>query len=411
MLSVIRHWRVATSAGSNACAAWGSGHAAAFATAFGGRSDDNNESQSTVCGAVVVLNATRCRGCLAALLWAVLSTPCSAAAAESAGEGARAEPLAVKVLVINLFFLEAAPWIKALNPTREIRVPGLSEDYPVVKCNAQAVCQMTTGMGHTNAAASVMAVLYSGLFDVRRTYVLVAGIAGIDPRRGTIGSAAWARYVVDAGIAHEIDARELPRGWHDGYFGVNTDAPDRVPKFDYRTELFRLDEALLQRALALSRSVALEDGKDLRAYRLHYLEPPANQPPAVIQCDTLSSDTWWTGRWLGEHAREWTRLLTEGKGTYCTSQEEDNAVMNALTRGSQSGLIDLGRVAVLRAGSDFDRPYPHQTAFAALKAQRMLAGAGTIAADNLVRAGMPLVDAIAGHWEMWQNGVPPVPAP
>ena len=340
------------------------------------------------------------------LLFAIYSIPCNAAIAQSAGEGARGEPLAVKVLVVNLFFLEAAPWVEALKPTREIRVPGLSSDYPAVKCNAESVCQMTTGMGHANAAASVMAVLYSGLFDLHQTYFLIAGIAGIDPRRGTIGSAAWARYVVDAGIAHEIDARELPRGWHDGYFGVNTDAPDQVPKFDYRTELFRLDEALLQRALALSRSVALEDRGELRAYRLHYPASPANRPPTVIQCDTLSSDTWWSGRMLGDHAREWTRLLTDGQGTYCTSQEEDNAVLNALTRGSQSDLIDLKRVAVLRTGSDFDRPYPHQTVLASLQAQRALAGAGTVAAGNLVRAGMPLVEAIVRHWDEWQSGVP-----
>jgi purine nucleoside permease len=285
-------------------------------------------------------------------------------------------------------------------------VPGLSSDYPTVQCNADAVCQMTTGMGHANAAASVMAVLYSGLFDLRQTYVLVAGIAGIDPKRGTLGSAAWARYVVDGGIAHEIDARELPRGWHDGYFGVLTDTPNQVPKFDYRTEMFRLDEALLQQALAFSHSVTLQDGKELRAYRRHYPSAPANQAPTVIQCDTLSGDTWWSGARLGEHARHWTRLLTDGQGVYCTTQQEDNAVMNALTRGAQSGLVDVKRIAVLRSGSDFDRPYPHQTVLASMQAQRALPGAASIAADNLVRAGMPLVRAIVQGWDEWQHGTP-----
>jgi purine nucleoside permease len=159
--------------------------------------------------------------------------------------GARAVPLAVKVLIINMFQPEAAPWLAALQPSEEIRVPGLDEDYPSVHCTADAVCQMTTGMGHANAAASTMALLYSGLFDLHEAYFLIAGIAGIDPERGTIGSAAWARYAVDSGIAHEIDARELPRGWRDGYFGVLTDSPDSVPKFEYRTEMFRLDEDLL----------------------------------------------------------------------------------------------------------------------------------------------------------------------
>jgi len=326
-------------------------------------------------------------------------------------EGTPAAPLRVKVLVINLFSLEAKPWIAALKPMNDIAVPGLSSDYPFVRCNADAVCQMTTGMGHANAAASVMAVLFSRRFDLRETYFLIAGIAGIDPARGTLGSAAWARYLVDAGIAHEIDARELPKGWSDGYFGVLTNGPDEVPKFEYRTEVFRLDEGLLQRALALSRGAKLEDADDLRAYRRHYPDAAARHPPSVIQCDTLSGDTWWSGRRLGEHARHWTRLLTGGKGVYCTTQEEDNAVLNALTRGSESKLIDLRRIADLRSGSDFDRPYPGQQALAALLDQRALTDAVTVAADNLVRAGMPLVTAIVAHWGEWQHGVPGAPPP
>ena len=320
---------------------------------------------------------------------------------------AAAEPLVVKVLIVNMFVLEAQPWQHALQNTREIRVPGLSADYPTVRCDPRAVCQMTTGMGHANAAASLMAVLYSGLFDLRQTYVIVSGIAGIDPLRGTIGSVAWARYVVDMGIAHEIDAREMPRGWRDGYFGVMTDGPGKLPTFDYRTELFQLDESLLQRALALSKTAKLEDSEDVRRYRAHYPKAPANAPPQVIECDTLAGDTWWVGERLGEHARDWTRLLTGGAGVYCTTQQEDNATLNALTRGAQSGLVDLKRVAVMRSGSDFDRQYPHQSAFEALRAQTSLKGSIKISTENLAIAGMPVVDAIVAGWDQWQHGVPP----
>jgi purine nucleoside permease len=321
-----------------------------------------------------------------------------------------APPLEVKVLIINMFGLEAAPWLDALKPTREIPVPGLSADYPVVKCTADAVCEMVTGMGHANAAASMMAVLYSGAFDLRRSYMIVAGIAGIDPERGTIGSAAWARYLVDGGIAHEIDSREMPHDWQAGYFGVLTDGPEQMPKFEYRTEVFRLDEALLQQALSLSKAAALEDGEDLRAYRRHYPRAPANRPPAVIQCDTFTSDTWWVGDSLGERARRWTRLVTGGKGLYCTSQEEDNATLVALTRGSQSALVDLKRIAVLRSGSDFDRPYPQQGALESLHTQLALPDAVRVSAANLVHAGMPLVQAIVAHWDVWRQGVPTAPA-
>jgi purine nucleoside permease len=317
----------------------------------------------------------------------------------------------VKVMVINMFGLEAAPWIAALHPERSIRVPGLARpgqppDMAEVRCTVAGVCQLTTGMGHVNAAASMMAVLYSGLFDFKRTYFIVAGIGGIDPERGTIGSVAWARFLVDGGIAHEIDPRELPPNWHDGYFGVLTNSPDAMPKLEYGTEVFRLDETLLQKALALSQGVVLEDSPTLAAYRQHYTQPAARRPPSVLQCDTLTSDTWWAGRRLGERARHWTQLVTKGAGTYCTSQQEDNATFEAMIRASESDLIDLQRVAVMRSGSDFDRPYPGQSVLSSLQTQGDLPGAMHAATENLLRAGMPLVDAIQNHWDEWQAGVP-----
>jgi purine nucleoside permease len=345
------------------------------------------------------------------LLFALATRLSVANAADLPTAAVGTPPTAVKVMVVNMFGLEAAPWLAALRPEREIRVPGLSSDFPVVRCTSDAVCQLTTGMGHANAAASTMALLYSGLFDLRKAYFLIAGIAGIDPARGTIGSVAWARYAVDTGIAHEIDAREMPPGWQGGYFGVLTDAPGQKPKLDYRTEVFRLDEALLQKALALSQHAALEDSEDVQAYRQHYPRPPANQPPRVIQCDTASGDTWWAGHRLGEHARRWTDLLTDGHGVYCTTQQEDNATLNALTRGERSGLVDLHRVAILRSGSDFDRPYPHQGVIQSMRAQRAIAGAVRMSADNLVHAGMPLVDAIVQHWDLWRDGVPVATTP
>jgi purine nucleoside permease len=44
-------------------------------------------------------------------------------------------------------------------------------------------------------------------FDLSKAYWLVAGIAGIDPADGSLGSAAWAEWVVDGDIGYEIDAR------------------------------------------------------------------------------------------------------------------------------------------------------------------------------------------------------------
>jgi purine nucleoside permease len=320
------------------------------------------------------------------------------------GTQAPPAPLAPKVMIVTMFESEAEPWIKPLALDTEIAVPGLPPEYPSVRCNRDLVCLVTTGMGHANAAASTAALVFSRRFDLGKTYFLIAGIAGIDPNFGTIGSAAWARYLVDFGLAHEIDAREMPPDWKAGYFGLGAAGPDLKPKPEYRTEVFRLNESLLQHALRLSRQAQLEDSDEARRYRANYPQAPAHSAPAVLQCDTAAGDTWWHGRLLGEAATRWVALWTDGQGRYCTTQQEDNATYEALRRGANAGLLDLQRAAVLRTGSNFDRPYPGQSAFQSIRAD---SGGFRPALANLVRAGRPLVDAIVADWPKWRDGIPP----
>ena len=179
----------------------------------------------------------------------------------------------VKVLQITMFRGEADAWTSRMTFDDEIRVPGLSPDYPAVRCTRAGVCLMTTGKGHANAAASTMAVAMSPLLDLRSTYFLINGIAGIDPNVGTIGSATWARFAVDYGIAHEIDAREMPIVWKSGYLGIDAADPKTKPSLEYGTEVFRLGEPLLQAVFALTRNATLADNDTAKAYRAQYEQP------------------------------------------------------------------------------------------------------------------------------------------
>src|SRR5262249_51012470 len=203
---------------------------------------------------------------LSALLAALLVSGCftSVGAVERHVHGQRR---AVKVIIISMFGPEGQVWLDRLGPWRVIAVPGLSPDYPAVHCNRSDVCVVTTGMGHSNAAVSMTALVFSRMFDLSRTYFIVAGIGGIDPARGTLGSAAWARYLVEFGIQWEIDAREIPPGWTTGYLGIDTTGPTQKPPLDYRTEVFQLNEALLSAAFALSRHVPLADSAQAQAAR------------------------------------------------------------------------------------------------------------------------------------------------
>ena len=324
---------------------------------------------------------------------------CGAAAAHAAAD----KPIPVKVMVISMFALEEAEWTGKLKLDRAIPVPGLSPLYPAVRCNKDDVCHLTTDMGKANAAASISALVFSGLFDLKRTYFLVAGIAGVDPARGTIGTAAWSRYLVDSELAWEVDARERPAGWSTGYLGINTGAPGVKPDLGYGTEVYKLDDRLADMALSLSRGVVLSDSPGARAYRAHYPEAPANQLPQVTQCDSMTGNNWFHGELLGQRAREWFKLLTDDHGTYCMSSQEDNATYTALKRGAEEGLLDLRRVAVLRTASNFDRQYPGQTALDSVKAD---SGGFAPAVTNLYLAGSPLVADIVKRWPLWKDGVP-----
>ncbi|MIL09887.1 purine nucleoside permease, partial [Salmonella enterica subsp. enterica] len=100
---------------------------------------------------------------------------------------AMAQTAAPKVLVITMFGAETKPWIEGVKLDKKIVVPGLAADAPEVACNDD-LCVMTTTMGFANAAASTAAVALSDKFDLSKTYFIVAGIAGINPSKGTLGS-------------------------------------------------------------------------------------------------------------------------------------------------------------------------------------------------------------------------------
>jgi purine nucleoside permease len=345
-----------------------------------------------------MLNVTRLSLSIGLALGTLLSS--SAWAADTAPA-----PITPKVMLITMFAPEAQNWIDRLELTQQIRVPGLSAQYPTIRCNQQQVCLMVTGMGQTNAAASTLALALSPKFDLRKSYFLIAGIAGINPRHGTIGTAAWAHYLVEFGTQWELDSRDAPKDWPTGYIGINTKGPNEKPPLDYKTEVFELNRKLQAKAFALSYQVALSESKESAAWRVKYPYAPANLPPKVTQCDTLAGNTWFSGTRLSERAEVWTRLLTDNKGVYCTTQQEDNSTYESLLRASREGLVDIQRLAVVRAGSDFDRPYPGYS-----EVDNLLKyadqGGFVPALENLFRTGNPLVEAIIKNWSAWENGVP-----
>lgn len=308
-----------------------------------------------------------------------------------------------KVMVITMFSGEAKPWLDSEPLTHKVAVPGLSKAFPEVGCTDDGLCLMTTSMGYANAASSVSALVYSGLFDLSKTYFLIAGIAGVDPADGTLGSAHWARFAIDGGLQNAIDSREIPGDWATGYLAIGASRPGEKVELKYGSEIYRLNEDLLQKAYGLTKAVELADGDAAKAYRARYGAAPANAAPGVSICDTVSMDTWWHGSKHGAAMEAWAKMITNGEANYCTTQQEDNATLTALRRGADANLLDFDRIAVLRTASNFDREGSGQTPIESLTAK---SGGYLPSVTNAYRVGAKFAHAIVADWKSWSAGVP-----
>jgi purine nucleoside permease len=329
----------------------------------------------------------------AALLLAALASP---AAADS-------PQVTPKVLVITMFGGEAKPWLDGETLPHKFAPPGLSSAYPDVACSDEGLCVMTTGMGYANAASSVAALVFGGRFDLTKTYFLIAGIAGVDPAAGTLGSAHWARFAIDGGLQNEIDPREAPADWSAGYLAIGASSPGKKVEDHYGDEVYRLNEDLLQAAFRLTKDVDLVDSDAAKAYRAKYAEAAATAPPEVTICDTVSSDTWWHGARLSAAMEAYARLVTDGAANPCTTQQEDNATLTALKRGAEANRLDFSRVAILRTASNFDREAPGQSAAQSLAAN---SGGYLPSVANAHRVAARLAHAIVDDWATWSAAPP-----
>jgi len=86
-----------------------------------------------------------------------------------------------------------------------------------------------TSAKEINAAATITALVLSPLFDLQSTYFLIGGIAGVNPEVATICSVTFARYAVQVALQYEIDAREIPANFSNGYVPLGSMSPDQYP--------------------------------------------------------------------------------------------------------------------------------------------------------------------------------------
>lgn len=305
-----------------------------------------------------------------------------------------------KVFVVNMFSYEETLWIANLDLSVNITVPMLSPLYPHVHSNENfTVMSFTTGEGEINAASSITALLMSPLFDFSETYFLVSGIAGGSPNLTTIGSVTFPKFAVQVGLAYEIDSREIPANWPYGYVNFGTNMTNEAPDTIYGSEIFELNENLRNRAMWLASNVTLNNGTAGNvAFRNRYNHSlAAFESPKIVACDTATSDVYWSGSILAKAVEDFFGTISNGTATYCSTQQEDNATLEAIMRAAKFGIADYDRVVVQRGISDFDRAPPglNATEFFFDVSQ----GGSKAAVANLYSVGLTFIEDVLENWE------------
>jgi purine nucleoside permease len=295
-------------------------------------------------------------------------------------------------------------WVEREHLTEVLDFPG---GVNPLRTNAEhTILGMVSGTTLVNATASMMALGLDPRFDLTRAYFLINGIAGVDPHAASVGSAAWADYVV-GDVTRLIDEHEAPADWPYGFFPVGATAPNpnAIPTgTPMRSNLYTTNPKLTAWAFEQTRNLKLGDDPAVAEFRAGFTGfPNALKPPFVLIGATFASDYYWHGTVTTQFAEDWVKLWSAGKGTFVMTEMEDSGFMEALERLDRLHRADLRRVMVLRTGSNYSMPRPGHTAVESVTAHYI----GTrLAVESAWLCGSTVLHEILNHWEKTATHIP-----
>lgn len=324
------------------------------------------------------------------------------------------KPIEIRVVVLAMFEQGAdtgdAPgeyqyWVERQHLDSILPFPQGNHD---LRLNRQTgVLGALTGVGTARAAATIMALGLDPRFDLTHAYFLVAGIGGMDPNVGSLGSAVWNDWIVDGDLGYEIDAREIPHDWSTGYVPLRKSVPYEQPPAEDSRLVYRLNPGLVDWAYQLTRTVALPDPPELQKLRLEFDGAAAHKPPFVLKGGNLSASTFWHGQLMQNWAENWVKYMTGGQGSYAICGMEDSGTMQSLTWLARAHKVDLDRVLVLRTASNFDVPKRGQTAADSLAGTKLAHYTAFLPSlEAAYRVGHVVVDDIVSHWADRRQHIP-----
>jgi len=303
-----------------------------------------------------------------------------------------ADVLKPKVVVVAYFEVgqdtgdgpgELQYWVERDHLDRVIEVPGMTR---AVRANtAGTEIAVAVGPGNVMPSVNLMAFGTSERFDLRESHWLINGIAGIAPQDGAVGSAVWTDFVVNGDLAKDIDSREMPKDWKDGFLsldGVTQSDPkgganweDDVrgwtalgAKANRRGNVIRMNLELTQWAYRLTREMVLPEDAAMLALRKKYVV--AKDGPKVMVGANLTTEIFWHGAKMDAWAHRWVKFETDGVAKLRTTAMNDSGSMLALRALTQMGRADWEKALLLRTASNYDMQWDGSTAAESLAAEK-----------------------------------------
>lgn len=324
-----------------------------------------------------------------------------------------AHPWPIRAVIVTTFEVGADTgdtpgefqfWVEREHLTETLDFPG--GVHPIRTNADHTVLGIVSGTTLVNATASMMALGLDPRFDLTHAYFLINGIAGIDPRAASLGSAVWANFVVND-VSRYIDPREAPPDWPYGFFPIGATRPDPpvLPKAPWmRSNLYTLNPKLTAWAFAQTRDLNLGDDPAVAAFRAGFTKTPnARRPPFVLVGDTFASDYYWHGDIMTQFAEDWVRLYTQGKGVFATTEMEDAGFMNAIERLGALHRVDPDRVMDLRTASNYSEQRPGHTAVESVTAPYI---GSKLALESAWLCGSTVLHRILADWNTTYAHIP-----
>ena len=218
-------------------------------------------------------------------------------------------------------------------------IDGGSDSNKLYYKNGVAMCVL--GQGKVNAALNTAAVLSDERFDFSDAYIMAVGCGGVAEGCGILGDVFVITAAADFDLGHRADPREMSD--KEGTTWFHDESYDDIA-------VVRLDQGLSDRVFERVEDVQLETTENTMRFlgREYSGEAWAERQPRVLRGTSVTSDSYWKGKWDHQNAV----LITETyacRDPFAITEMEDIAVAQTV---KSFGLLE--RLIILRVGVNMD---------------------------------------------------------